>query len=186
MERSEALNIVKPHLTEHRFVHTVGVMETAVTLADLYGADVKKAELAAIFHDYAKFRPKQEMKDLIVNKQLGTEFLHYGDELLHAPCGAYWVNEEVGITDEEILLAIRYHTTGRPKMSLLEKVVFLADYIEPNRQFPGVDEVREVAKMSLDDAVVLSLKNTMQFLLKKNALIFPDTLHTYNELVKRI
>lgn len=183
MEQNEALAIVKKHLTEERYVHTIGVMETAIQLAKRYGADEKKAELAAIFHDYAKFRPIDEMRQLIKEYQLGEDFLQYGTQLLHAPCGAFLVKKEVGIEDEEILLAIRYHTTGRPNMTLLEKIIFIADYIEPNRKFPGVDEVRELANIDINQACIQSLKNTMSFLLQKEATIYPDTLNTYNQLV---
>ncbi|WP_209122964.1 bis(5'-nucleosyl)-tetraphosphatase (symmetrical) YqeK [Alkalihalobacillus sp. BA299] len=183
MERVQALEIVKPHLTEHRYTHTIGVMETAIHLAKKEGIDERQSEIASIFHDYAKFRPKEEMRQLIKEKKLGDDFLHYGDELLHAPCGAYWVEHEVGIKDSEILSAIRYHTTGKPNMNTLEKIVFLADYIEPGRQFPGVEEVREAATQDLDYACILSLRNTMTFLMKKNQLIYPDSLAAYNQLL---
>ncbi|MDE5413844.1 bis(5'-nucleosyl)-tetraphosphatase (symmetrical) YqeK [Alkalihalobacterium chitinilyticum] len=183
MERAQALEIVKPHLTEHRYIHTIGVMETAIQLAEQEGIDQKKAELASVFHDYAKFRPKEEMRQLIKEQNLGMDFLHYGDELLHAPCGAYWVKHEVGIDDVEVLSAIRYHTTGKPGMTTLEKVVFLADYIEPGRHFPGVEEVREAAAKDMNYACIMSLRNTMTFLMKKDHLVYPDTLAAYNHLV---
>lgn len=183
MERVQALEIVKPHLTDHRYTHTIGVMETAIQLAKQEGIDQGKAELASIFHDYAKFRPKEEMRQLIKEQNLGDDFLNYGDELLHAPCGAYWVKHEVGISDEEVLSAIRCHTTGKPVMTTLEKVVFLADYIEPGRHFPGVEEVREVAAKDLNYACIMSLRNTMAFLMKKNQLVYPDTLAAYNHLI---
>ncbi|WP_078552749.1 bis(5'-nucleosyl)-tetraphosphatase (symmetrical) YqeK [Bacillus alkalicellulosilyticus] len=184
MNREEALAIVKPHLTEHRYEHTLGVVKTAKELAKRFGADENKAELASIFHDYAKFRSKTEMKQILLDKQISLDMLEYGDELLHAPCGAYLVKTEVGIEDEEVLTAIQFHTTGRPGMTLLEKVVFLADYIEPNRKFPGVEEARELAKTSLDEAMILALRNTMTFLLKKSHAIYPGTLATYNELLQ--
>jgi predicted HD superfamily hydrolase involved in NAD metabolism len=183
MERELALLTVKPHLTEHRYQHTLGVVDTAVELAKRFGANVKKAELAAIFHDYAKFHDKSEMRALVKSTLTEKDILHYGDELLHAPCGAYYVKEEVGITDEEVLGAIRYHTTGRPDMTLLEKVVFLADYIEPGRQFRGVDVVREVARLDLDEAIIQSLENTISFLMKRRQPVYPDTLNTYNKLI---
>ncbi|RBW70479.1 bis(5'-nucleosyl)-tetraphosphatase (symmetrical) YqeK [Bacillus taeanensis] len=186
MERSEALKIVKPHLTEHRYQHTIGVTDTSVMLAKKYGADVKKAEIAAVFHDYAKFRPKEEMRQIIKDQGMDLQLLSYSSELLHAPVGAYLVKTEVGIKDEDILRAIRYHTTGRVGMSLLEKVVFLADYIEPNRAFPGVEEVRKTAEQSLEEAVLQSLKNTVQFLMKQNQLVFPDTIAAYNDILLSI
>ncbi len=145
MNRNEALQLVKVQITEKRYVHTLGVAESAALLAKRFGADVKKAELAAIFHDYAKFRSKDEMKQIIVSQNMAKELLDFHSELWHAPVGAYLVEHEAGITDRDILDAIAYHTTGRIGMTVLEKVVYLADYIEPGRSFPGVDEVRELA-----------------------------------------
>ncbi|GHH97073.1 bis(5'-nucleosyl)-tetraphosphatase (symmetrical) YqeK [Neobacillus kokaensis] len=184
MEREKALKLVKEQLTEHRYQHTLGVMETAIDLARRYGADEKKAELAAIFHDYAKFRPKEEMKQTIIEQGFPQDLLEYNAELWHAPVGAYLTEKEAGITDQEILAAIRYHTSGRPGMSILEKVVYLADYIEPGRHFPGVDEVRGLAKESLEKALIKSVQNTILFLLKKNQMVYPETFHTYNDLIK--
>jgi predicted HD superfamily hydrolase involved in NAD metabolism len=186
MERHEALAIVRKQLTEHRYQHTIGVMETAIELAKKYGADVKKAELAAIFHDYAKFRPKEEMKRIIIEQNMPSDLLQYNAELWHAPVGAYLVKTEVGIDDVDILDAIRYHTSGRANMTVLEKVVYLADYIEPGRAFPGVDEVRELAQQNLDLALLKALQNTISFLMKKNEAIYPDTFYTYNDLAKKL
>ncbi|HYK73072.1 MAG TPA: bis(5'-nucleosyl)-tetraphosphatase (symmetrical) YqeK [Pseudoneobacillus sp.] len=183
MDRNKALEIVKKQLTEHRYIHTIGVMETAIVLANQYHSDSKKAELAAIFHDYAKFRPKEEMKNIILDKNLGSDLLLYNQELWHAPVGAYLVEIEVGITDSEVLDAIRFHTSGRPDMTLLEKIIYVADYIEPGRHFPGVEEVRELAKISLDEALIKAIHNTIVFLMKKRQPIYPDTFLTYNDLV---
>jgi predicted HD superfamily hydrolase involved in NAD metabolism len=185
MNRDKALAIVKEQLTDHRYLHTIGVMETAIQLARIYQVDEKKAELSAIFHDYAKFRTKEEMRQVIIEQQLPQDLLHFDKELWHAPVGAYLVKQEVGIHDLDILNAIKYHTSGRPKMTLLEKVIYLADYIEPGRQFPGVEEVREIASADLDLAVIIALKNTIQFLLKKQQPIYPDTFNTYNAMVQQ-
>ncbi|MEH7333999.1 bis(5'-nucleosyl)-tetraphosphatase (symmetrical) YqeK [Neobacillus drentensis] len=186
MERERALQLVKKQLTEHRYQHTLGVMETAIILANRYGADEKKAELAAIFHDYAKFRPKEEMKDIIAAKGFPQDLLEYNAELWHAPVGTYLVEKEAGISDRDVLDAIRYHTSGRPGMTLLEKIIYLADYIEPGRHFPGVDEVREMAQGSLDKALIKAVQNTIVFLMKKNQMVYPDTFHTYNDLIKNL
>jgi len=112
------------------------------------------------------------------------DLLEYNSELWHAPAGAYLVEQEAGIADAEILDAIRYHTSGRPGMTLLEKVIYLADYIEPGRHFPGVDEVREMAKEDLNKALIKAVQNTIMFLMKKNQTIYPDSFHTYNDLIK--
>ncbi|WP_273129793.1 bis(5'-nucleosyl)-tetraphosphatase (symmetrical) YqeK [Metabacillus sp. HB246100] len=183
MERDVALQIVSEQLTEHRYLHTVGVMETAIQLAEQYGEDQKKAEIAAIFHDYAKFRPKKEMKKIIKDQEFPKKLLEYNSELWHAPVGAYLVKKEVGIKDQDILNAIKYHTSGRPNMTLLERIIYVADYIEPGRIFPGVEEVRELAEVSLDKALQKSLQNTIMFLLKKNQAVYPDTFKTYNSLI---
>jgi len=186
MERQKALDIVKLQLTEHRYQHTLGVMETAISLAEKYGADVKKAEIAAIFHDYAKFRPKDEMKEIIMSQGLPQDLLLYNTELWHAPVGAYLVEKEAGVSDNEVLDAIRYHTSGRPNMTLLEKVIYLADYIEPGRHFPGVEEVREIANENLEKALIKAIQNTILFLMKKNQTIYPDTFYTYNDLIQKL
>ncbi|WP_251554773.1 bis(5'-nucleosyl)-tetraphosphatase (symmetrical) YqeK [Neobacillus muris] len=185
MERETALNFVKPQLTEHRYEHTLGVMETAISLAKKYGGHEKKAEIAAIFHDYAKFRPKEEMKQIIIEQNFPQDLLDFNAELWHAPVGAYLTKKEAGITDEEILNAIRYHTSGRPGMTLLEKIVYLADYIEPGRQFPGVEEVRQMAAENLDQALIKAVQNTIMFLMKKNQQVYPETFHTYNDLIRQ-
>ncbi|MDQ0161270.1 bis(5'-nucleosyl)-tetraphosphatase (symmetrical) YqeK [Bacillus alveayuensis] len=186
MNREEALSIVKKKLTEHRYQHTIGVMETAVALAEKYGVNPKKAELAAIFHDYAKFYPKDEMKQIIVEQNMPKDLLDYNTELWHAPVGAYLAEKEVGIHDSDVLDAIKYHTSGREQMTPLEKVIYLADYIEPGRHFPGVEEVRQLAMDNLDRALFKSMQNTIIFLMKKNQPIYPDTFKAYNDLAKRL
>lgn len=183
MERETALKVVKEQLTEHRYKHTLGVMETAINLAQRYHVDEKKAELAAIFHDYAKFRPKEEMKQIIIEQGMAKNLLDFNSELWHAPVGAFLVETEVGITDVEVLDAIRFHTSGRAGMTPLEKVIYLADYIEPGRHFPGVDEVREMAETHLETALIQAMKNSIQFLMRKNQPVYPDTIYTYNDLV---
>ncbi|PFG05626.1 bis(5'-nucleosyl)-tetraphosphatase (symmetrical) YqeK [Bacillus sp. es.034] len=182
MNREKALEMVKKHLTEHRYIHTCGVIETSIELAKRYGADEKKAETAAIFHDYAKFRDKHEMQEIIERENLSKDLLLYNGELWHAPVGAILVEREIGIEDRDILDAIRFHTSGKEGMTVLDKVVYLADYIEPNRRFPGVEEVRELANESLDLALIKALQNTITFLMKKNQAIYPDTFRFYNEL----
>ncbi|WNS81894.1 bis(5'-nucleosyl)-tetraphosphatase (symmetrical) YqeK [Domibacillus sp. DTU_2020_1001157_1_SI_ALB_TIR_016] len=184
MERSRALEIVEKQLTEKRYTHTLGVSEAAVELADRYGADVYKAELAAIFHDYAKFRPKEEMKQILIDEREDERLLAFHHELWHAPAGAVLVRREAGIEDEDILSAIRWHTTGKPGMTLLEKIIYLADYIEPGRAFPGVEEVRAIAKQSLNAAVLAAVKNSILFLMSKKQPVFPVTMDMYNDLIQ--
>lgn len=185
MERNKALEIVAKQLTEKRYKHTLGVTETAIYLANKYHVDEKKAELAAIFHDYAKFRPLDEMRKIIIEQKFDSRLLHFNPELWHAPVGAYLTQYEVGINDPEILDSIRYHTSGRKNMSMLEKVIYIADYIEPGRQFPGVEEARDLAEKNLDEALLFSVRNTIQFLISKHQAVFPETFDLYNDLVMK-
>lgn len=185
MKREEALAIVKEQLPEKRYLHTIGVMETAITLAKENNEDYEKAEIAAIFHDYAKYRPKAEMKQIIIEQHMDKDLLQFHSELWHAPVGAYLVEKEAGIKDEMILQAIRSHTSGRPNMTKLEKIIYLADYIEPGRSFPGVDEVRQLAINDLEAAFLQALKNTITFLIENNRAVFPLSFQTYNYYVMK-
>ncbi|HET7628390.1 MAG TPA: bis(5'-nucleosyl)-tetraphosphatase (symmetrical) YqeK [Bacillales bacterium] len=183
MDRERALAVVRKQLTEQRYEHTVRVTDTAVALAVKYGVNREKAELAGIFHDYAKNRPLHEMNQIITEEDIPSDLANYPQQLWHAHVGAFLVQREAGISDEDVLAAIAYHTTGRAGMSSLEKVVFLADYIEPGRNFPGVEHVRHLAESELNTAVVQALANTISFLLKAKVKIHPDTLAAYNDLL---
>ena len=149
-------------------------------------ADSTKAELAAIFHDYEKVRPISELKEVIMSEDMDSRLLKFNSELWHGPVAAHIVKKEAWIDDDEILNAIRYHTTGRANMSLLEKIIYLADYIEPGRHFPGVDEVRELAETDINKALLMAFRNTIQFLTDRHALIFPDTFEAYNDLIMKM
>ncbi|GGK18236.1 hypothetical protein GCM10010965_09120 [Caldalkalibacillus thermarum] len=183
LNREEMFAQVKKVLTPHRYQHTIGVWQTAVRLAERYGADVEKAEAAAIFHDYAKYRPEGEMRKLIETvREIPNDLVEYNKELWHAFVGAYVVKHEVGLQDEEVLAAIRYHTTGRTGMTPLEKVVYLADYIEPGRSFPGVDDVRRTAEEDLDRAVYMALERTIRFLEERGEKVYPLSRAAYEDL----
>ncbi|WP_407269507.1 bis(5'-nucleosyl)-tetraphosphatase (symmetrical) YqeK [Radiobacillus sp. PE A8.2] len=183
MDRSEALAFVQPHLTKSRFEHTIRVTDTAIELAKIFDASIEKAELAAVFHDYAKYRDKEEMRRWIEQEYLPKDLLMYHHELWHGPVGALLVKREIGLGDPDILNAIRWHTTGTAHMTILDKVIYLADYIEPGRSFPGVEEVRELASEDLDAACFEAAKNTISFLMSKNQPIYPDTFHAYNHFI---
>ncbi|KIL53405.1 hypothetical protein KP77_03810 [Jeotgalibacillus alimentarius] len=185
MKLEEAKEVVKGILPEKRYIHTLGVIDTAIKLAKTHDEDTEKAALAAALHDMAKFHDKQEMKEIILSRHLNPELLNFHHELWHAPVGAVLAEEQHGVTNEDILNAIRYHTTGRPGMSKLEKIIYIADYIEPGRTFSGVENVRETAGQNLDQAMKIALKQSIQFLISKSQPVFPDTLATYNEFTQK-
>lgn len=170
-------------LTPKRFKHTQGVAVEAAKLARKYGADEKKAYVAGLLHDCAKCIPTDEK--LAICKKYGVELddiLRKQPDLTHSFLGAKMAERDYGIKDKDILNSIAYHTTGRPDMSLLEKIVYIADYIEPNRAyFDGLDKIRKLAYKNIDKAMVAILKKTISY--NKNKVIHPlsyDALHYYN------
>jgi predicted HD superfamily hydrolase involved in NAD metabolism len=186
MDKQKALSFVKEKLTSGRFTHTIGVVETAARLAKKYGADSQKAEIAAIFHDVAKCMPIKELKTIMEENNLSLDLLEYNKELWHAPVGAFLAENEYGIKDRDVLQAILFHTSGHEEMSLLDKVIYVADYIEPNRNFPGVERARELAFEDLDQALLFALKNTITFLIEKEQTVYPLTVKTYNSILKQV
>src|SRR5690554_6309088 len=154
MERDDYLAAIRPRMNEKRYIHTIGVMQTAINLAEKYGANVKSAETAAILHDIAKFSDIDWMKQIVIENGLDHRLVGWGSEILHGPVGAWIAENEFSIKDQDILNSIRFHTTGRANMSTLEKIIFVADMIEPNRTFTGVEKLRDKANEDLDKAKI--------------------------------
>lgn len=183
MNLDELREHVRSQMPERRWQHTLGVAEAAVQLANRYGGDADKAELAALLHDYAKAWPIVRQERIIKEQGLPLDLLDYDKELWHAPAGAWAVQHELGITDEEVLDAIRYHTSGRERMSLLDRIVCLADYIEPGRDYPGVAEIRKLAEQHLTDALIAAFTSTIAYLLQQGKRIYPLTVIARNSLI---
>lgn len=177
---------VRRELPPKRWQHTVGVMQSAKVLALTYGADPDKAELAGLLHDYCKYWPAERQRLVILESDLSNELLNYDKPLWHAPVGAYVVSQEFKITDEEVLDAIRYHTSGRVGMTLLEKIICVADYIEPGRVYPEVETIRELAESSLEQALIAGFDSTISYLLTKGEKIYPLTLLSRNALIDEV
>jgi len=171
-------------MPDRRWQHTLGVVTSAIELAEKYGGDVKKAELAALLHDYAKAWPIDRQERVIREQNLPLELLDYDKELWHAHAGAWAVRAELGITDEEVLDAIRYHTSGRERMTLLDCIVCLADYIEPGRAYPGVDRIRSLAQHDLTEALIAGFNSTIAYLLETGKRVFPLTVIARNSLIE--
>lgn len=191
MDRERLIEAVRSQMPERRWEHTLGVMHTAVELANRYEGNARKAELAAILHDVAKYWPVEKLERMVKEVPMPEHFapeevLPYDSQLLHAPVGAYVAGHEYGIDDPEVLDAIRYHTTGRTQMTLLDKIVCLADYMEPGRDFPGVHEIRRLAEINLEQALLAGLDSTITFLLSKGKKVFPLTIMARNALIDEI
>ena len=169
-------------LKKDRFEHTIGVMYTASSLAMRYGEDIQKALTAGLLHDCGKFSPAKEQIKLCREKGISLTASEIEmPALIHAKLGAYLAEHEYGIKDPDILDAITYHTTGRPDMTMLEKIVYIADYIEPNRaEIPGLDQVRHLAFEDIDRAVCHSAGATTRYLQDGGKAVDPMTIRTYN------
>jgi len=171
-------------LSHKRFVHSVNVMDTAVRLASVYGEDRERAAVAGLLHDCARDIKGEEVFRLCESFGIEVdEVARFQPELLHGPLGSRIAGAEYGITDKEILEAISCHTTGRSGMGMLDKIIFLADYIEPGRRFPGVEEVRETAANDIDRAMVMALDRTIKYVITKGGLLHPDTINARNSIL---
>lgn len=180
MERNKLLNAIKPRMPEKRYIHTIGVMETAIQLAQRYNEDVKKAEIAAILHDVVKYADEEWMRDIVRTYVLDSELLAWGAEILHGPVGAWVAQTEFQVEDEDVLNAIRFHTTGRATMTKLEQILFIADMIEPNRKFPGVEDLRKIAQQDLTLAMRACIQHSLAHLIAMELAIYPQSIECYN------
>lgn len=167
-----------------RLAHTYRVLESARALGARFGADPAQIAAAALMHDYAKaLRPAELLAEAERHLMELDPVELAQPHLLHGPVAAALLLEEGLIADPAVLDAIRFHTTGRAKMSLLEKILWLADYIEPGRQFPGVDEIRAEAERDLDQALLHALDQSILYVIKRGWPLHPNSVHARNWLL---
>lgn len=183
LSREELIEKLNNALTQSRFEHVLRVEQMAIELANKNDVDIEKASVAGLCHDYAKQRPDDDFIQLIKKYRLDDLLLQYGNAIWHGEVGYLMVQNELGVTDIDILNAIKHHTTGAKYMSKLEQIVYMADYIEMGRDFPGVDEAREITFNNLADGVAYQTKHTLQYLISANKPVYPKTIYTYNEWV---
>ncbi len=164
---------MKRKLSDHRFRHTIGVTYTAAALAMRYGADLNHAMTAGLLHDCAKYMSDDELfKNCERYKIEITQTEKDNPALLHAKVGSVLASKRYHVRDKEIISAILHHTTGQPDMSLMDKIVFIADYIEPHREpLPDIDEIRKTAFVDIDQTLVMILKSTLKYLKTKQTAI---------------
>lgn len=179
---SSMMEKLSEKLNKKRYLHSLGVMDTAACLAMKYGCDIKKARYAGLLHDCAKNIESNRLIEKAEKYKIPlSDTERDNPDLLHAKIGKYVAKHDYGIADEEILNAIFYHTTGKPDMSLLEKIIFVSDYIEPNRtsDIPGILEIRNMAFTDIDRCVALICCNSLGYLKEKNAKIDKITEETF-------
>ena len=176
--------VLKARMGEKRYIHSVNVATEAQRLAKKYGADIEKAKLAGTLHDITKETPSNDQLEIINNSGIELNFVEsFSPKLWHAIAGAGFVRDVMGIDDEDVFNAIRYHTSGRAEMSLLEKCVFIADFTGAERDYDGVDEMRALADKSLAEAMAFGLSFSLSDLAKRRLAIDPNSLACYNEVV---
>lgn len=180
MEFHEIQSMLYKKLDKKRYEHTMGVLYTASSLCMQHNIDVNKGMTAGLLHDCAKAYKTKEQYMLCKKYKLQLNGIEKENHaLIHAKLGAYLAKKEYGIEDAEVISAIRFHTTGRPNMSLLEKIVYIADYIEPHRKLPKVEELRTLAFENIDEALFQLLELSLEHLQDSNKLIDEMTIATY-------
>lgn len=186
IKRDELEKLLQARLTNKRYKHVLRVEETAIELAEQYPeADVDKASIAALLHDYAKEDSENHLSEFKDYPGYDPEWLNYGSAIWHGPLAAMIANTRFGVKDEDILQAVWSHTIGSYDMTLDQKILFIADYIEPGRDFKGVEQARDLAKTDLDAAVDFKIKQSIVHLVESGRQVYPETIAIYNDWVKK-
>ncbi len=172
---------LKENLNSNRYNHTLGVGETAKKLAEVNKISIEKAEIAALAHDVAKNLSLQKMQSIIEKNNIElTNTEKENSNLWHSIIAPIEARNKLKIDDEDILDAVRWHTTGKENMSILTKIIYIADMIEPGRDFPGVEKIRQTTFENLDEGVLLGLTESMKDLLNRNLIIDLNTIKARN------
>lgn len=183
-EIDEIKNYLKDNLKPSRYGHTLGVVNTAIKLAEIYGEDIKKAKIAALCHDVAKNMSYEDMEKIITEEDIDLSIDEKNSkELWHSIVAPILGKRIFKIDDEEILSAMRWHTTGKENMTNLEKIIYLSDLIEPSRNFEGLEEIRKVSYENLDLAMLKALTHTTIYLLEKGYAVDLNSIKARNYLV---
>ena len=159
LPEEELKSVLKSRMNEHRYAHSLNVAKRAVFLAEKYGADIKKAEFAGLIHDICKGIPSEEQLLMIQNAGIELdEDTMKSPALWHSIAGAVYSEHELGVTDRDVLNAVRYHTSGREKMSILEKVIYMADLTSAERNYPDAEYTRNLTDYSLDEGIAYGVR----------------------------
>ncbi len=175
--------ILRKILTPHRLIHSINTMREAVRLAKIFKADIDKSAIAGILHDCAKYNNAEKLYKELVSKEENGEIINYEnlipEKILHAYWGELVAKKAYGIEDNEVLNAIYYHTTSRENPSLLEKIIFVADKIEPGRKFPRIDKIRMITYKNIDNGYYECLKDIIKVLENNEYVIHNDTIQAF-------
>lgn len=181
VSRETLIEKLQDQLSKKRFDHVLRVEETAVEMAEQMGVSTMDASIAALLHDYCKEMPNEEMYNLAKKYTPFLDRYISNPNIWHSYAAAYLARHEFGINSVDIIDAIAVHTIGWGYMGPLSQIIFIADFIEPGRDFEGVDEARKLAKENLEEAVLFKLKHNIMNLVEKEALIYIPSIEIYNE-----
>lgn len=180
----EIINILKRRLSEHRFQHSLAVAWAASELAQIFAEDGDLAYKTGLLHDYAKGISAPDLIAIAVqNNLIEDELEKEVPDLLHAPVGAYLLQTELGVDDPLVLEAVKVHTMGSLTMSKLDKIIFLADMIEPGRDYPGQQRLDCLARHDLDQAMLFGLDTTIRYCLDQARILHPRTIMVRNHFL---
>lgn len=183
----EIHDYLKKNIGESRYIHTLGVVQTAKELARINNESEDKAELAALVHDIAKQMPVPEQIRILKANNIKIDIVtENSPQILHGFVGAILAKSLIGMEDEDVINAIRNHTVARENMSTLEKIIYIADYIEPNRTYPGVEELRKITYNNLNEGVLQGIENTIKFVINRKQLVNISTMEARNYLILEI
>ena len=178
-------NLLKSKMSEKRYYHSLCVADEAVQFAKENGADVDKCYLAGLLHDICKEVNDAENEKTVLNSNLDVCYIEKKTQpLWHAIAGAEFVKNQLGINDSEIIGAIRYHTVGRKSMTMVEKIIFLADYVSKDRDYDGVKELRDFCHKDFKNGMRQAVSFSIKDLVDKNSLIPVSMIECYNDLAE--
>jgi len=184
MNIAEMDTLLKKSLKPNRYIHSVNTMKVAISMAEYYGENKDVAAVAGLIHDCAKNLNDDETKKYCAANGIELNEIEKKQIfLMHGAVGAIIAKEKYGIKDKIILNAIKYHTTGCSKMNMMDKIIFLSDYIEPGRSHCEVDEARSLAYVDFDKALVCAFDNVIKYVIQQNGLIHPFTIEARNSIL---
>lgn len=186
IDKDEAMDIIRQRLSPKRFEHSIQVAAVARELAEYYGLDPEKAYLTGLLHDYAKGISSEDLLIIAEENQLIEDKEDsLIPDILHAPVGACLLEKELEIEDQDILKAVRVHTMGSLDMNDFDKIIFLADMLEPGRGYPGMERLKCLSLRNLDEAMQFGLDSTIKYCIDQKRLLHPRTIEVRNDFLQR-
>ncbi|MFY9174969.1 MAG: bis(5'-nucleosyl)-tetraphosphatase (symmetrical) YqeK [Peptococcia bacterium] len=186
MEFARYQDALRERLSPLRYEHSLRVVETALEMGRKFGLNPERVKTAALLHDYAKDMPKEELLEIGRREGLISDPVEEKQpDLLHGPVGAFLCERDLGIQDEGILKAIRYHTTANVQMSMLEIVIYLSDLLEPGRSYKGIKKLRQLCEKDMWAGLLRTIDESIEYIIRSKMLLHPRTVEARNWLLEK-